>query len=181
MDRNSALQLVRANVANKNLINHMLATEAIMRSLAKYFGEDEHEWGIAGLLHDLDYDETYDKPDVHGYRTAELLKDKDVSEEIVHAILAHARKAPLDSTFDKALYATDPLTGFLVACALMTSDKKLASTTIEFARRRFKEKGFARGANRDQMASCDTFGFTLDEFFELGIKAMGEIAGDIGL
>jgi uncharacterized protein len=181
LTRGDALELVRQHVANKNLINHMLATEAIMVELAQHFNEDEAEWGLAGLLHDLDYDETYDKPDVHGYRTAEMLKETSVSEPVVRAILAHAHKAPLDSTFDKALYATDPLTGFLVACALMTADKKLDSTTVEFAQRRFKEKGFARGANRDQMASCESFGFSLEEFMALGLKAMRNISDEIGL
>ncbi|HEY3374985.1 MAG TPA: HD domain-containing protein [Candidatus Aquicultor sp.] len=181
MNRDTALALVKQNVKNKNLIKHMLATEAIMRALAEHFKEDVDEWGLAGLLHDLDYDETFDRPDVHGLRTAGMLEDTDVAPEVTHAILAHAVKVPIESLMDKTLYATDPLTGFLVACALMTSDKKMASTTVDFALRRFKEKAFAKGASREQMASCESFGFTLDEFIGLGIQAMTAAAGDIGL
>lgn len=181
MDRDIALRLVEEHVKNKNLIKHMLATEAIMRHLARHFSEDENEWGLAGLLHDLDYSETYDKPSIHGRRTAEMLKSTDISPKVIHAVLAHANKVPLDSLIDKAIYATDPLTGFLVACALMTPDKKMASTTVDFALRRFKEKAFAKGASREQMASCKDFGFSLEDFMALGIKAMTEISDELGL
>ncbi|MCL6473370.1 MAG: HDIG domain-containing protein [Firmicutes bacterium] len=181
MDRDVALSLVKERIKNKNLIKHMLATEAIMRHLARHFSEDENEWGLAGLLHDLDYSETYDNPGIHGLRTAEMLKDTDVSPSVIHAILAHANKVPLDGLIDKAIYATDPLTGFLVACALMTSDKKMSSTTVDFALRRFKEKAFAKGASREQMSSCKDFGFSLEDFMALGIKAMTEISDKLGL
>lgn len=181
MDRERALALVRENVPQANLVKHMLAAEAVMRALARRFGEDEEQWGLAGLLHDLDYAETADRPDIHALRTAEMLEPYGVDGAVVHAILAHNDKAPRDTLMAKALWSVDPLTGFLVACALMAEGKKLANVTVDFALRRFKEKAFARGANRDQMRGCEDFGLTLEEFVDEGLRAMQGIAGELGL
>lgn len=181
MNREEALELVKKMVPQENLVKHMLAAEAVMRALAKKFGEDEEKWGLAGLLHDLDYAETFDKPDIHAIRTAEILNDYNLSPEIIKAIKAHNHKAEMDSRMAKALYAVDPLTGFIVACALMTPEKRLAGVDVGFALRRFKEKAFARGANRDQMRMCEEIGLTLEEFVETGIKAMQDISGALGL
>ncbi len=180
MKREEAKELIEKNVSNKNLIKHMLAAEAVMRRLANYFGEDEEKWALAGLLHDLDYDETYDKPDVHALKTAEMLEGK-VDEDIIHAIKAHAGKAERVSLMDKALYAADPTTGFLVACALMAPGKKLSSVDTGFALRRFKEKSFARGASREQMKSCEDLGLALEEFLTLSLEAMRGISEELGL
>jgi hypothetical protein len=180
MDREEALNLMKENVSNKNLVKHMLAVEAVMRRLAKHFGEDEEKWALTGLLHDLDYDETYDKPEIHALKTAEMLEDK-VDEEIIHAIKAHADKSERKSLLDKALYAVDPTTGFLVACALMAPGKKLSSVDTGFALRRFKEKSFARGASREQMKSCKDLGLTLEKFMALSLEAMSEISSELGL
>lgn len=181
MDREEALALVKENVTNNNLVKHMLAAEVVMRALARTLKQDEDDWGLAGLLHDVDYDQTYDKPEIHGLISAEILAEKGFTADIIEAIKAHADKAPRDALMAKALYATDPLTGFLVACALMTSDKKLASADLSFALRRFKEKSFARGANREQMMSCRDIGLTLEDFMALGLKAMQEISDELGL
>jgi hypothetical protein len=181
LSRDEALQLITTRVRNKNLVKHMLATEAIMKALAKKFAQDEEKWGLAGLLHDLDYDDTLERPELHGKISVEILKEKGLSADVMHAILAHAEKVSRENLMDKALYAVDPLTGFLVACALMTPDKKLASLDLGFALRRFKEKAFARGASRDQMRSCEDFGLQLEEFISIGIEAMQKIATELGL
>lgn len=181
MNREEALKLVKEMVPQQNLVKHMLAAEAVMRALARHFGEDEDAWGLAGLLHDVDYAETYDKPDIHALRSAEILKEKGVSEEIIEAILGHNDKAERKTLMAKALYSVDPLTGFLVACALMTPEKKISSVDVSFAMRRFKEKSFARGANRDQMMACEQIGLSLEKFMEIGILAMQEIAEELGL
>lgn len=181
MNREDALELVKKHVPQKNLVKHMLAAEAVMRALARRFGEDEEKWGLAGLLHDVDYAETADKPEIHAVRSAEILREQDVDEEIIHAILGHNNKADRDTLMSKALYAVDPLTGFLVACALMTPEKKISAVDTGFVRRRFKEKSFARGASREQMQACEELGLSLDEFFEIGIKAMQDIADELGL
>lgn len=180
MKREEALELLKTHLSNKNLINHCLACEAIMRRLARHFGQDEETWGLAGLLHDLDYDYTKDKPEEHGFKSVEILGDS-VSQEIKDAILAHCEKKVPETLMEKALYAVDPTSGFIVAAALIRPEKKLAFVDVPFLLNRFKEKGFAKGANRDQMKSCENIGLTLEEFYSLALEAMKEISEQIGL
>ncbi|MFN3328872.1 MAG: HD domain-containing protein [Fervidobacterium pennivorans] len=183
MNREEALELLKRHVSNKNLVNHCLACEAIMRRLARHFGEDEEEWGLAGLLHDLDYDYTKDKPQEHGYKSVEILDNlgNEVSQEIKNAILAHCDKKTPETLMEKALYSVDPTSGLIVAAALIKPEKKLEMVDVEFLKNRFKEKGFARGANREQMKSCESIGLSLEEFYTLALEAMKEIAQNIGL
>lgn len=181
MNRERALSLVCENVPQDNLVKHMLAAEVVMRSLAQRFCENEDEWALAGLLHDLDYNDTFDKPDLHALRTAEMLEGEDISYKVVEAIKAHNDKAPRETLMAKALYAVDPLTGFLVACALMAKEKKIANVNVEFALRRFKEKAFARGANREQILTCEEFGVTLEEFLKTGIESLQKISKELEL
>lgn len=181
MDRKQALKLVKERVSVQNLVKHMLAAEAIMRRLAQHFAQDEVKWSLAGLLHDIDYSETADSPERHGLVGAQLLEEMGVDPEIIHAVKAHADKAPRQSLMDKALYATDPLTGLIVASALIHPERKLASVTPEFVLNRFGEKSFARGADRDRIDSCREMGLERSEFIELGLQAMQGIADDLGL
>jgi len=181
MNRNDALILVKERVENKNLVKHMLACEACMREMAEYFKEDADSWGLAGLLHDLDYPETEKEPAKHGYVTLEILKEKGIEKEILDAILAHPGHKERETLIEKALYAIDPLTGLIVASALMHPEKKIEKIDLEFVSRRYKERRFAAGANREQIASIEETGLSLDQFITLCLKAMTGIAGDIGL
>jgi putative nucleotidyltransferase with HDIG domain len=183
MNREEALDSIRANVENENLIKHMLATEAIMRALAGRFDEDEEEWGLAGLLHDIDVELTGGDMDSHSKLGADLARELGASEAVAHAILAHNQRhgAPLETMLDKALFCTDPLTGLIVAAALVRPDKKLASVEVSSIKKRFKEKSFAAGASREQMTRCVDIGLELDEFIGLGLEAMKGIAADLGL
>ncbi len=180
MERAEAYELVKEKVKTKNLIKHMLATEAVMKALARRLGEDEGEWGLAGLLHDLDYDLTVKEPERHARQTAEWIEGL-VGPEILDAIVAHPGHAERESTMAKALYAVDPLTGLIVACALIHPDKKLASIDAEFVLNRFGEKRFAAGADREQIKTCSELGISLEEFVEIGVRSMQGISGDIGL
>ncbi|RLA85025.1 MAG: phosphohydrolase [Deltaproteobacteria bacterium] len=180
MERQTALAMVREKVKNQNLVKHMLAVEACMRELARHFGQDEELWGLAGLLHDLDYDLTKDRPEEHGLRTAEMLSGK-VPEEIITAIKAHADKAPRESLMAKALYAVDPLTGLIVAATLMHPKRRLEAVDERFVMNRFKEKSFARGANREQIRSCEEIGLSLEEFISICLRAMKSIDQELGL
>ncbi len=183
MDRDEALALVRERIPNANLMSHCLAVEAIMQALAERLGEpesDREDWCLAGLLHDLDYSETAQDPDRHGLVAAEMLRGM-VSERVVRAILSHAEKAPRQSTMDKALYAADPTTGFIVAAALVRPDRSLAAVELKSLKKRWKEKAFARGASREQMATCADLGLERDEFLELSLLAMRERADELGL
>ncbi|MBN1480395.1 HDIG domain-containing protein [candidate division KSB1 bacterium] len=181
MTREQAYNLVRPRFSNKNLFKHVLAVEAVMRELALFLKEDVEKWGLVGLLHDLDYEETMNTPERHTLVTAEILRDFDLSDEIIHAIKAHNNLAPLDSLLDQAFYAADPVTGLIVAATLMHPDKKLASVDAEFVLRRFKEKSFARGANREQIKSCENFGLSLEVFTTIAITGMRKISKELGL
>jgi putative nucleotidyltransferase with HDIG domain len=183
MDRQEALESVEANVENQNLIKHMLATEAIMRALARRLGEDEDKWGMAGLLHDIDVELTEGDMNAHSRLGADLVREMGVTEEIAHAILCHneAHGIPTETLLDKALFCADPLTGLITAGALVMPDKKLASLKPKSVRKRFKEKSFAAGANREQIAKCSELGIELDDFIELGVTAMQEVAASLGL
>ena len=183
MDREEALDSIRANVENKNLVKHMLATEAIMRTLAQRFGEDEEEWGLTGLLHDIDVELTDGDMSSHSRLGADLARELGASESMAHAILAHNEQhgVPLETKLDKALFCTDPLTGLIVAAALVRPDKKLAGLEVSSIKKRFKEKSFAAGASREQIARCVDIGLELDEFIGVGLEAMKGIAEDLGL
>ncbi len=183
MNRQEALDSVRANVSNENSIKHMLATEAIMRALARRFGEDEEEWGLTGLLHDVDMELTSGDMSSHSKLGADLAGEMGANEAMVHAILCHneMHDIPRETLLDKALFCADPLTGLIVAAALVRPDKKLASVVAKSVRKRYKEKSFAAGASREQIARCSEIGLELDEFMELGLAAMQGIASDLGL
>jgi putative nucleotidyltransferase with HDIG domain len=180
LSREEALKLVKQHVPNKNLVKHMIAVEGVMRILAKHFGEDKETWGLAGLVHDLDYSETVDDFPRHGFRTVELLSDEDVSDEALQAIKAHTGHVPCESLMDKALYAIDPLTGLIVAAVLMHPDKKLAALDVDFVMRRFKEKRFAAGADRGQIQTCSELDLSLEEFIDFGIKGMQDVSDQLG-
>ncbi len=179
--REEALGLVNTHLRKKNLVKHVLAVEAIMRALAKRYGGDPDVWGMAGLLHDLDYESTFEEPERHGCVTMDLIEGVDVPEEVRHAILAHCDRAGLDTDMDRAIYAADPVTGLIVASALMHPSKKLAETDAEFVGKRFKEKRFAAGANREAIASCSELGLDLHEFLEISLDAMRSISEELGL
>lgn len=183
MNREKALSELRARVANPNLLKHSLAVEAIMRSLAVHLREDAELWGLAGLLHDIDYDKTADNPALHSILGAEILENLDVDPEIVYAVKAHndyhgiERKRKLD----KALYCADPVSGLITAGALILPSRKLSDVSAEFILKKMNEKFFAKGANREQIKKCSELGITTEQFIELALAAMQGIAGDLGL
>ena len=183
MIREEILDSIKENVENKNLVKHMLATEAIMRALARRFGEKEKEWSLTGLLHDIDVELTEGDMKSHSKLGADLARDLGATEAMAHAILCHneAHGVPCETELDKALFCADPLTGLITAAALVRPDKKLAGVEASSVRKRFKEKSFAAGANREQISRCSEIGLELDEFIEIGLKAMEEIAADLGL
>lgn len=181
MERNQAFDLIRREIKNQNLIKHSLAVEACMKEFARKFGEDMDKWGLAGLLHDLDYEYTVNDPQNHTLKTVEMLKEFDVDDEILHAIMAHNNKVEFKSKLDMALYTVDPTTGFIIACALMHPDKNLAVVNLKRMKKRFKEKSFAKGADRDQMRECEKMGLELDEFLETCLAAMQGIHVELGL
>ncbi len=184
MDRQEAYELMLEKVKTKNLRKHILAVEAVMRRLAERLGQDVEKWGLAGLLHDIDYDMTKDDPERHSMLGADMLAELGVDPEIVDAVRAHNdhHGLPRKTLMAKALYAADPLTGLIVAAALIKPEKKLSAIDTRFVLNRFGEKAFARGARREPMLSVkDELGLELDEFIGLGLEAMQGISGELGL
>jgi putative nucleotidyltransferase with HDIG domain len=183
MDRIEVLAAIKARVQNENLIKHMLATEAIMRALARRFQQKEDEWGLVGLIHDIDVELTERDPQNHGKIGADLARQMGASEPICHAVLCHneVHGVLCETLLDKALFCADPLTGLITAGALVRQDKSLAGLQVDSLKKRFKEKRFAAGASRENIASCERIGLTLDEFLALGLEAMKGIAPELGL
>ena len=181
-NREEILDSIQGNVQDKNTIRHMLATEAIMRVLAKKLGEDEEEWGITGLIHDIDIELVEGDMSSHSKLGADIAHELGASETMVHAILCHneAHGVPRETKLDKALFCADPLSGLITAAALVRPDK-LSGLATKSVAKRFREKSFAAGVNREQVAQCQEIGLELEEFINLGIEAMKEIASDLGL
>jgi len=184
MDRDQALELVRERVKNENLVKHMIAAEAIMGALARRLGADEARWRLAGLLHDLDVEETADTMEVHGTLTVQWLREAGYEdEEVLRAILAHnsANGSSVETLMDRAIYASDCLTGLITAAALIRPEKKLAPVELKSLKKRFKEPSFAKGVRREDIMTCDQLGLDLEEFLGIGLEAMKEVADELGL
>ncbi len=184
MTRDEALELIRESVESENLVNHMLAAEAIMGALARRLGGDEEQWRMAGLLHDLDAEETADSMEMHAVRTVERLRAVGFAdEEVLQAILAHNPQcgSSITSVMDRALYSCDPLTGLVTAAALIRPEKRLELVALKSLKKRFKEPSFARGARREDISTCSGLGLELDEFLAIGLEAMQEVSNELGL
>ncbi len=183
MERTQAWEMVCAHLKSDNLKKHSLAVEAVMRALAARFGEDIDLWGLAGLLHDIDYEETAEDFEKHGLLSLEILADAGIDGAVLYAISAHnpATGMVLETLLDKALYAADPVTGLMTAAALVKPSKKLADVEVPSVLKKFKDKAFARGANREQIDSCADFGMERADFLALSLAAMQPIAEDLGL
>ncbi len=185
MNREEALSLIKKYVNNKNSIKHMLAVEALMRELAKKFNTDEDLWGMAGLVHDIDMEIVdYQKnPELHAKKGAEILEKEGFSREIINATLAHNKetKKERNTLLEKAIYCADPLTGLIVASTLVLPSKNIKDLSTESVLKRFKEKSFAKGAERDIISSCSEIDLSLEEFIEIGLSAMQKISADLEL
>jgi len=184
MEREKALNLLKENLKNKNLVKHCLAVEAGMRKLADRFNEDQEKWGLGGLLHDIDYEKTEGEPSEHSKVGAEMLKEMEIEQDICDAVLTHNEYHGIEpkNLMAKALYCLDPLTGLIVAATLVLPSKKINDLKTENVLKRFKEGAFARGVNREIISQCkDLLGLNLEEFVEISLKAMQEISDDLGL
>ncbi len=184
LTREEGLELVRKHLKNQNLVNHSLAAEAVLRAMAERLGEDRDKWGLAGLLHDLDSES---QPDLvtHTSETVAILKEKGLDPEIVEAIRLHNPSAwpgeQRTTVFHHALAAGETITGLIIAAAFVNPAKELAAVKAKSVKKRYKEKAFARGADREVIAECEKAGIPLAEFCELSLCAMQAIAEEIGL
>ena len=181
MEREEALETLQKYLKNKNLVKHCLAVEACMRGLASRLNQDVEKWGLAGILHDLDYEITEKSPELHTTETVKILKELGTDPEIIQAVQAHAGQVTCKSEMDWAIFSVDPLTGLIIAATLMHPSKKLKEVDLGFVKRRYKEKSFARGARREDIEQCRNIGLELDEFISICLEAMQGIDVDLGL
>jgi len=193
MDRNKLLKVLDREVDNKNIIKHMLATEACMGALWEHLSEKQSdrvketkdEWLMAGLMHDGDYKDSVPM-ERQGVEITKTLMEEGiaVSDAVAHAMAAHnsQTKVEPESLMDWSIFCVDSLTGLIVAATLVLPEKKLSQVTAERVLNRFKEKAFARGTRRDEIGMCeDKLGIPLDKFVEISLKAMQEVSDDLGL
>jgi uncharacterized protein len=184
LTREYALELLYENIKNERMINHCLSSEAVMKAVATRLGRDGEKWGLAGLLHDLDVENTNADPNTHGVEAERMLEKLGVDPEITNAIGMHNEYASgkqRHTEFQHALAASETITGLIVATAMVYPDKKLASVKAKSITKRMKEKAFAASVNRDNIMECEKIGIPLDEFAELAIQAMQGISDQIGL
>ncbi len=184
MKRVDALKIVREHVKNENLVRHMLAVEAAMAAYANKFGEDEEKYRVVGLLHDFDW-EIHPTLEDHPLKGSEILKSRGVSDEIIRAILSHAKHTGVsrESKMEKALFAIDELTGLITTTALVRPSKKIADVEVKSIKKKWKDKGFAAGVDRsDVEEGAKDLGVDLwEEHVPTVLKAMQSISDDLGL
>jgi putative nucleotidyltransferase with HDIG domain len=183
LTRPEALGLIERNISKRNVIYHMIAVEAIMRSIAKNLGEDDERWGLVGLLHDIDYEKTETAPERHALLAEDSLNGL-VDSEVIRAIKSHNFEhtgCKPETRMEKALIAADAVSGLLIACALVMPSKKLMDVKVESVVRKFKDKDFARGAHRERMLYCEQIGLSKEKFFEIALTGLKEHAEEIGL
>jgi putative nucleotidyltransferase with HDIG domain len=187
---NQAKELLDKYIKDPITKMHCLESEAIMRALAKKFGEDEDKWGIIGLLHDIDWELTKDNPKEHCVKAVDILKQAGASDYLIETVVSHGYGHALNKDLKSkqrttkvqhALAAAETLTGLIVASALVQPDKKLNSVKLNSLKKKFKSKSFAANCDRDVIMECEKIGLTLDEFLEIGLKALQGISEKIGL
>jgi len=184
LDRTTALNLLHHYVKNEKMIFHCLASEVVMRALALKLGFDEDEWGLAGLLHDLDVEITNADPLIHGTQTEVLFKDYNAGPDMLNAIRMHnecSSGRERNTIFEHALAAGETITGLIFATTYVYPEKKLAVVKPKSVVKRMKEKMFAASVKRENILECEKIGIPIDEFAALAIAAMMPIAAEIGL
>lgn len=185
--REVALQVVNDHIKNKNLVKHCIAVEGAMRALARHFGEDQDLWGIVGLMHDADWEETAHDATLHTIKTVEWLKDAGEEDEaIFRAILAHnfrtnPEPAP-ETNMEWSLSCCDELTGLITAAVLVTPERKLSLIEVPSILKKFKSKNFAAAVNREDIALCEEkLGIPLEQFAQIVLDGMREKSAELGL
>ena len=184
LTRENALILLHQYIKNEKMIQHCLASEAVLCALARHLGRDEQLWGLAGLLHDLDVEITNADPYVHGLKTEELLKDYEVEPEMIDAIRMHNEMASgreREKEFQFALAAGETITGLIFATTYVYPDRKLSSVKAKSVVKRMKEKAFAATVKRENILECEKIGISIEEFAEISIQSLLPISEQLGL
>ena len=187
-DRASALALMQEYTASESLRKHMLSVEAAIRAYATRLGEDPERWGLAGLMHDFDYErfpnEAHSATEEHPAHGVRLLRERGYPEDVLQAILGHAHYTGVarETAMAKALFAVDELTGLITATALVKPSRSVHDVDARSVRKKMKDKAFARGVSReDVVQGAQELGVDLDEHIQFVIGAMQSCAADLGL
>lgn len=181
MDRDQAIAFVREKAEKETTVRHLISVEGVMRRLARHFGEDQDAWGLTGLFHDLDQDQTHEDPDRHAFLAAEWLREAGVDEKVVNGVLAHAQERYRTDRMSQAVVHADAVAGLLVAAALVRPERAIGMK-VSSVRKKLKDKAFAPGVNRDEVTEVeDRLGVPLDEFLGLGIEGLQSVAAEIDL
>ena len=181
MNREDALSILKEYTKSESLLKHAYAVEAAMRAYAQKFGEDVGRWGVTGLLHDFDYEMF---PDDHPFKGNQILKEKNVDEDILTAIMGHASfsRVQRESLMAKTLFAVDELSGFITAVTLVRPTKALSEVKVKSVKKKMKDKRFAAKVNREEiLQGAEELGVDFDEHILFVVKAMSGIAGELGL
>ena len=185
MRREEALELLKKHVKNERMIAHSIASEAVMRKVALRLGHNPGDWGLAGLLHDVDVEVTNADAMTHGQVSRSLILEVgQIHEDIIEAIELHNEMSagkPRSTIFHHALAASETVTGLITATALVYPDKKIASVKVKSVVKRMKEKHFAASVKRENIMECEKIGLSLDEFVGISLEAMTEISDQLGM
>jgi uncharacterized protein len=176
-----ARALAREKTDKDTTYRHLVSVEGVMRRLGRHFGEDERRWALTGLFHDLDQDQTGEDAERHAHLAAGWLREAGVDEEVVNGVLAHAHPEYQSDRMSRAIVAADAVAGLLVAAALVRPERS-AGMKVSSVKKKLKERAFAPGVNREEIAQAETnLGLSLDEFIGLGIEGLQEVASEIDL
>jgi len=182
LTREDALRLLRKYVKQENLIKHCIATAAVMREIAKHLGEDEHKWELIGILHDIDYELVGEDMTKHGLKGAEILSEEGVDGEIVEVVKRHNHTifGDYEKPVEIALQAADSVSGLIIAAALVKKGK-LSEVTPKTVKKKFKDKSFAAGCDRNRIREIEKLNVELPKLYELGIRGLLDVRGELGL
>ena len=184
MTRDEAESLLKKHVTHDRMLDHSYASEAVLRALAERLGRDVEQWGLAGLLHDIDIERVGGDLGRHGLEAERILAEAGLDPEIVEAVKRHNQAAcgqQRCTEFQHALAAGETVTGLIVATALVYPDRKIASVQVKSITKRMKEKAFAASVNRETIRECEKIGLGLDEFVTIALGAMRGISDRLGL
>lgn len=183
MNRAEALESIRENVESEKMVRHMLATEAVLRALAHRLGEDETEWGLTGLVHDIDIELIDGDMSIHGKLGADLVREMGASEAMAHAVLCHNLRYNIarETRLDTALICADALPRMIMAIAQAHPDKKLALVNTGMIEETLQDEKLVSGADKGRIALCADLGLSREEFIEMGLAALQKIAPSLRL
>ncbi len=183
ISKEKALAMIDENIDTENLKKHTWAVGQIMKKLAEELDKDEDKWEILGLIHDLDYEETKDNPEIHALKSAEMVEGM-VPDDVIRAIKSHNHKhtgVEPENDMENALIAADAVSGLIVATALVMPNSKLEEARPESVEKKFDDSSFAKNIDRDRILYCEKIGLERDEFLELSLHALQDIEDKLGL